>query len=299
MEIVSTRWLRIPVVIRAVFVGLVVASVGSYPWAWLAAANLRHMRIVPWAPAVMAVYLWIYWRHFTGHGWPERTVAVRRERSRARAISGSVWTAAIVAGVLGLWASIVLMRLIGRIVALPQERMGDTTGIPAGTLLAMLVMGSLVAGIVEEVSFRGYMQRPMERRLGPVIAILVVGVAFGLAHSGHSEWSLVLMPYYIAVAVTYGALAWLTDSILPSLALHVGGDLLGGLQLLAAGPSSRLSSDHAAVPPPGVNSRFWINLAVLIAVTSAAVWAYRSLAAVARHDGPTGDAIPGEGVNDR
>jgi membrane protease YdiL (CAAX protease family) len=281
MESVLAIWRRIPVIIRAVLVALVVASTGSFPWAWLAQANLHHLRGAPWGPVVMAVYLWLYWQYFTGRGWPASTSALRRERSRPRALSGSVWSIAIVAGILGLAASIVLMRLIGRLVALPVERAGDISGIPPVTLLAMLVMGSLVAGVVEEVSFRGYMQRPIERHVGPTVAIVVVGVVFGLAHGTHTEWTLVLMPYYIAVAATYGALAWLTDSILPSLALHAGGDFLGGLQVLTAGNSVVGSNTAGAgAVPAGVNMRFWINLVVLAAVVTAAIWAYRQLAAV-------------------
>lgn len=104
----------------------------------------------------MVVYLWLYWQYFTGRGWPASTAALTRERSRPRSLSACVWSAAIFAGILGLAASIVLMRLIGRLVALPHEQVGDVSGIPPDTLLAILVMGSLVAGAVEEVSFRGY-----------------------------------------------------------------------------------------------------------------------------------------------
>ena len=297
MNSVLAMWRAIPIVLRAVLVGLVAAALGSFPWAWLAQANLRHLRAVPWGPAVMAVYLWLYWQFFTGRSWPASTAALRRERSRPRPLPASVWGAAILAGVLGLAASIVLIRLTGRLVALPHEQVGDISNMPWGTLLATLVMGALVAGVVQEISFRGYMQRPIERRLGPVTAILVVGVLFGLAHGTHTAWSLVLMPYYIAVAATYGALAWLTDSILPSLALHAGGDLLGGLQLLTAGRSVVGSnSDGAAAVPPGVNVRFWINLVVLAAVVTAAVWAYRQLAEVVQGEAPATESSATQGA---
>jgi len=293
MDSLLAIWQRIPVLIRAVLVGLVVAAAGSFPWAWLAQANLRHLRAVPWGAAVMAVYLWLYWRYLTGRSWPASTAALRRERARARPLSAPVWGAAILAGIIGLATSVVLIRLMGRLVALPHEQMGDIAGVPAGTLLATLVMGAVVAGVVEEVSFRGYMQRPIERQLGPAVAILVVGVVFGLAHGTHSEWSLILMPYYAAVAATYGALAWLTDSIMPSLALHAGGDLFGALQLWIAGRSVLGSNNGvAAAGPAGMNVRFWLNLAVLAAVATAAVWAYRQLAAVVREERPTSAMAP-------
>jgi len=288
MNSVLAAWRHVPVPIRAVGAGLAVASVGSFPWAWLAQANLRHVRAVPWGAAVMAVYLWLYWRFFTGRSWPASTAAVRREQSRARPLSASVWAAAILAGILGLVASVLLARLIGRLVVMPHEHVGDISHIPAGTLFATAAMGALVAGVVEEIAFRGYMQRPIERRLGPVTAILVVGVIFGLAHGTHGEWSLVLMPYYMAIAATYGVLAWLTDSIFPSLALHAGGDLLGALQLLSGGGSAAAPSGGGATAGvSGVNGRFWINLVVLAAIVTAAVWAYRMLAAAVREEAAT------------
>ena len=76
-------------------------------------------------------------------------------------------------------------------------------------------MASIVAGVVEEASFRGYMQGPIERRHGPVVAILVTGSVFGFAHFTHPEVTLILMPYYLAVAAIYGA-AGLPDELDPA-----------------------------------------------------------------------------------
>src|SRR5207237_7477117 len=89
----------------------------------------------------------------------------------------------------------------------------------------------VVAGVVEETSFRGYMQGPVERRYGPAIAILLTGILFGLAHFTHPEVGLILMPYYLAVVAVYGALAYLTNSIFPSMVLHAGGNILSTLAL--------------------------------------------------------------------
>jgi membrane protease YdiL (CAAX protease family) len=274
-------WQRIPISIRAVVVGLVVASAGSLPWAWLARANLQHYRGVPWAAVLMAAYLWAYWCFLTGRWGPPSTSATRRAHARVRSLPGHVWSIAMLAGILGLAASIVLIRLISRLVVLPAEQTGDLSAIPMLTLVSTILMGSLVAGVVEEIAFRGYMQRPIERRFGAPSAILVVGLIFGLAHGTHIEWTLMLMPYYLAVAAAYGALAWITDSILPSLALHAGGNLLGALQLVIGGRPVVGSNvgTRGPVAPPGVNTRLWVNFIVLVVISSAAVWAYRLLAA--------------------
>jgi membrane protease YdiL (CAAX protease family) len=294
MDALTAIWQRIPIAIRSVVIGLAVAAAGTFPWAWLAHANLQHYSAVPWGPMLMAAYLWAYWFYFTGRWAPVSTSATRRIRARANPLPAHVWSRAILAGILGLAAAIVLMRLISRLMVLPAERTGDLSVIPMVTLVSTIMMGALVAGVVEEIAYRGYMQAPIERRFGAPVAILVVGAIFGFAHGTHTEWTLTLMPYYLAVAATYGALASITDSILPSLVLHAGGDLLGAFQLIVGGRSvlgSNVSTRGAV--PPGINARFWINLLVLIVIGCAAVWAYRRLTvAVARSRRENDSACP-------
>src|SRR5262245_10413912 len=71
-----------------------------------------------------------------------------------------------------------------------------SAGMPFVTLFLLLVMASVVAGVVEETAFRGYMQLPIERRHGPVAAILLNGVVFGFAHMAHHPAGVfVMLPY--------------------------------------------------------------------------------------------------------
>ena len=84
----------------------------------------------------------------------------------------------------------------------------------AGAFAANLFLFAVVAPFVEELTFRGEGQSLL-RFLGRWPSILLVGVAFGLAH-GLVEALLVLVPFGIA-------LAWLrdrTDSVLPGMLVH-------------------------------------------------------------------------------
>jgi len=137
-----------------------------------------------------------------------------------------------------------------------------------------------VAGVVEETAFRGYMQGAIERRHGPMIAILVTGSLFGLAHFGHPEVGLVLLPYYLAVATVYGALAHLTNSIFPSMLLHAGGNMLGALALFGQGRSEWQASSRPVplVWESGADVAFWLTVGSLLLVGAAAVAAYSALA---------------------
>jgi len=85
-----------------------------------------------------------------------------------------------------------------------------------------VVLFAVVAPIVEELTFRGLGQSLLAF-LGRWPSILLVGLAFGLAH-GLLEALLVLVPFGVA-------LAWLrdrTDSVYPGMIVHA---LFNGIAL--------------------------------------------------------------------
>ncbi len=277
-------WRRLPVIVRAVLAGLIVGAVGTTPWALLVSANFKYWSAVPWAVPPTALYLWLFWRYAQGAGWPRSTAEARRTNCRANRLSEEVWGAALFAGGLGLVALVLLFGVVNRLVRLPAQPTEDLSHIPFMTLMTSLVMGSIVAGIAEEASFRGYMQSPIERRHGPVVAILVTGSLFGFAHFTHPEVTLILMPYYLAVAAIYGALAYLTNSILPSVVLHAGGNVLGYMDLLARGRAEwqASSSPKPLIWETGADASFWTSCVAVLAVGAVMVWAYDKLASIAR-----------------
>jgi membrane protease YdiL (CAAX protease family) len=263
--------------------GLSVASAGTLPWAALVAANMKYPG-VPWAVPVTALYLWFFWRYVRGEGWPRSTAASRRASSRANNVPGDLWGLALFAGMLGLISVLLLQGVMSRLVTLPQQRELDVSRFPIFSVVPWVLMSAVVAGVVEETAFRGYVQRPIERRHGPVIGILVNGGLFGLIHFSHPEVTLVLMPYYMAVAAVYGALAYFTDSTLPSMVLHGGGNVWSAIGLFTQG---RSEWTLAAAPPPlvwqtGPDGAFVANIAALLVMGAATVWAFVELSRTAR-----------------
>jgi membrane protease YdiL (CAAX protease family) len=284
---------RLPVVVRAVLTGVAAAAAGTVPWAGLVSANSRHGSALPWAVPVMAAYLVVYWRYLArGWGWPQSTADSRRANARANAPHGDAWGAALLAGMLGLASILLLQGVMSRLIVLPQQRDLDVSQYPAVTVLLWVVMSAVVSGVVEETSFRGYLQRPIERRHGPVVAILVSGSVFGFAHFTHAEVGLVLMPYYVAVSAVYGALAYLTDSIFPSMVLHAAGNVVSALALYTRGRSvwQLSTSPRPLVWQTGPDAAFWGNLAALVVVGALAVFAYAALAGVTRRVRTSGAA---------
>lgn len=95
----------------------------------------------------------------------------------------------------------------------------------AGAFAANVVLFTIVGPFVEELTFRGAGQSLL-RFLGRAPSILLVGVAFGVAH-GLVEALLVLVPFGIA-------LAWLRDrtgSSVPGMFVHA---IFNGVALAAA-----------------------------------------------------------------
>jgi membrane protease YdiL (CAAX protease family) len=95
----------------------------------------------------------------------------------------------------------------------------------AGAFAANFVLLAVIAPFVEELTFRGEGQSLL-RVFGRWTSIVVVGVAFGLAH-GLIEGLIVLVPFGIA-------LAWLrdrTDSVVPGMFVH---GLFNGVTLVLA-----------------------------------------------------------------
>lgn len=275
-------------VVRAVVIGMLVMLAGTLPRNLLFAANVRYLPSVPWAVPATAVYLWFFWRYLGGAGPPESSAEERRTSLRANAVPVRVWAWSLVAGGLAIVALVLAFRVANRLVVLPVQQLPDLGHVPRSTVLALLLMAAPVAGVVEEAAFRGYMQGPIERRLGVPAAILITGTMFAVAHL---DFTLMLWPYYVAVAAIYGIVTHLTRSILPAVLLHTGGNLYSNLDLWVHGQAEWQAGSVPAglIWKTGADPAFWASSAALLVVASASVWAFFMLAASAR-DGPTDPA---------
>lgn len=124
--------------------------------------------------------------------------------------------------------------LVGVLMAMPvavwlgvgEEAMGQafqqvrSVRDPAGLALFLAAV-TLGAGVIEELYFRGLIQRRLLRRLRPAWAIGVTSVLFAAIHM-HPVQSVFALP----VGVWLGVIAWRTNSIWPAVFCH------GGLNLI-------------------------------------------------------------------
>jgi membrane protease YdiL (CAAX protease family) len=269
----------VDVVLRAVGLGVLVLLAGTLPRNALFVANLKQWPGVPWSAPLIAAYIALFWRYVGGWGPPVDTAASRRESLRAHPVSGQGWAWALAAGVLGIVALVFALRVMNRLVALPAQDASAFAGVPAHTVIPLLVLSAAVAGVVEEAAFRGYMQGPIERRYGLGVAILVTGTMFAVAHL---DFTPILWPYYLAVAALYGTITTRCQSILPAVVLHTVGNLYSNFDLWLHGRSDwqAPANGSALVWTTGPDVAFWSACAGLLVAALATLWAFARFAAV-------------------
>ncbi len=197
---------RVRIVIRAVIVGLLVGMIAANIWPLLLLS--LGMPVAAGAEIVfLALYVW--W--VSGGGPPSSLRAVRAENFRLRSLSAAQWTWGIVAAVSFAATIHAALVLLFRIVPFPAAAFHqgyDFSFIPSRQMqwLACIV-SALSAGICEETGFRGYMQRPIEKSSGPIVAITVSSLVFMLLHLTKS-WALIgMVPIVFGAGVLLGALA--------------------------------------------------------------------------------------------
>jgi membrane protease YdiL (CAAX protease family) len=187
----------------------------------------------------------------------------------------------IAAGALGFAALLALLALAARLVRLPATPpIVMPASMPVVTAFLLIVMQSIMAGVTEEAAFRGYMQSPIERIYGVILAIVVNGALFGLLHfSSHPNDVLLMLPYYTAVAAVYGGLTWASDSILPALVLHAVGDIVVLTRLWLTGrPEWQLfETPPSLVWDRGIDASFAITTTVFIVLALGTTWSYLAL----------------------
>jgi membrane protease YdiL (CAAX protease family) len=205
-------WNRIPVVIRAVVVGILVGLVAANVW-----PVLLFKLGMPAAAGAEALFLLVYIWWLRGGGPPRAWKAARAENFRGRRLTARDWTWGLIAA-LAIPASVhAAMVVLFRLVPFPAEafRQGyDLSFIPTRELqLLACVVSAASAGICEETGFRGYMQVPIEKRHGALVAILVSSLLFTLFHLTKG-WALIgMVPIVFVAGAMYGALAWASRSL--------------------------------------------------------------------------------------
>jgi membrane protease YdiL (CAAX protease family) len=265
--------------------GWLVSSIGAYGYAALSRANLHLRPDVPWSPLVGLLLLWLYWRYLGGAGWPRSTSAYRRRMRRANPIPRSQVPLAVTAATTGYLFVLAAIELAFRLSDLPPGALRMMpTGVPWWTSASILLVLSLVAGVTEEVGFRGYAQKPIEEAEVPALAIVLSALLFTLVHAGKSWFLVQALPMFVA-AIWYGYLTYAARSIYPMVALHTMVNVALFLRYEILKGKLPESIHHAGFSPD-----FWINAGLATGLGAAAFVLAAKLSRNAR--GPGAVTLP-------
>lgn len=211
-------WNKIPIVIKAVVIGLVIVIIGITLW------NIDYMIFpAPWSLLIMVIILWAYLKYFSGTWIHNNNAEFRKTNFRNTKLSSQQWkfglTAAILFVIVFQSSLVVTFRLIPfpEIAFKSQYKILDN--LPAWLAWLTIVVSSLVAGICEETGFRGYMQVPLEKKYGAFIGIIITSVFFFLLHLDKT-WAPLIIIHIFFASILLGLLAYSSGSLLPGIIGH-------------------------------------------------------------------------------
>jgi membrane protease YdiL (CAAX protease family) len=220
---VSALWSKLPVALRAIISGLLIAFVAANVWPVL----LLKLG-VPLAAIAELIFLSLYiW--WAAGGGPRLTQSSRTHSFRRLRLSSEQWLWGIVGAIcfaVTVHAAIVLLFRFVSFPAAAFRRGYDLSFIPSLQLKwVAVVISAMSAGICEETGFRGYMQRPIEQRHGIPVAILISSVFFTLSHL-NKAWALLgMIPIVFGAGILLGLLAWSAGSLIPGMVGHIAMDI--------------------------------------------------------------------------
>jgi membrane protease YdiL (CAAX protease family) len=217
-------WMKLPVSLRAIVSGFLLAAVASNVWPLLL-VNLG----VPLAAIAEAMFLGLYLWWGSGGGPPRAMQAARATMFRRGNLSSRRWFWSLSGAfcfAAAVHASIVLLF---RFVSFPTAafRQGyDISFIHSLSLKWLaVVISAISAGICEETGFRGYMQQPIEQRHGAPVAILISSLLFVSLHLTKGWATAGMVPIVLGAGVLLGLLARSSRSLIPGMIGHVMMDI--------------------------------------------------------------------------
>ncbi len=126
----------------------------------------------------------------------------------------------------------------------------------------VLLVVALTPAICEELMFRGYLQRQVERRLGVLWSIVLVGVLFGLFHLRPTQ----VLPLS-TLGLYLGFSVWVTGSLWAGALIHL---LNNGLAVIVSDYVSR-HPDVDAVALDSLAVPWYLTIASALAVAGVAI----------------------------
>jgi len=215
-------WQRTPVLLKAFIMVTLVGIVGANGISVFVALP------IPLSLIAMLVYLFLYWKFFSGSWGPKKTAETRKKYFRAGSLSPRLWKWSLLLGaffVLVLQSALVVTF---RLIQFPADRFLQGFGFesqPLWIVWSFILIASLSAGLTEETGFRGYGLVPLQERYGPVLANIIISVLFVLFHLNQA-WAPPMLLHLFVASFMFGLIAYATGSLLPGIIAHTVLDIV-------------------------------------------------------------------------
>ena len=271
-----SRWAKLPVSLRAITVGIVIALIPANVWPLL----LLSLG-VPLAATVEVIFLGVYIWWASGGGPPQGTRSARGRAFRSVRLSPAQCFWAVIGALFFAVTIHAAIVLLFRFVPFPTaafRRGYDLSFIPSLPMKwVAVVVSAMSAGVCEETGFRGYMQQPIEQRHGAPLAILISSFFFMLLHLTKA-WAMIgMVPIVFGAGALLGLLAWSSGSLIPSTVGHIVMDI-GLFAYWWTGIAGTFTA--RPITETGVDQAFLITCAVLAAtliIVLLAAWRLRQI----------------------
>jgi membrane protease YdiL (CAAX protease family) len=113
------------------------------------------------------------------------------------------------------------------------------------TAMLFMAMAVLVAPLVEETVFRGYLYPLFAKSFGVASSVIITGVLFGLMHGAQLGWTWGLVFVLIAVGVIFTFVRARTGSVFASFLLHLGyNSMIALVTILGTQGFTKLTPPH-------------------------------------------------------
>jgi membrane protease YdiL (CAAX protease family) len=241
-------------------------------WLVLLVGNLKTTPSIPWSIAVMAAVLYGIWRYFNGKWKPENTSGIRHHLMRAHRVPTRTFTWALLAGVCSIVALVGFWIVLSELVKLPTNTTLSSSSYPRYVSILVAAMGAVSGSITEEIGFRGYFQRTLEMKGWGARSIVITALLISPAHALTQGFVWPVLVFYLLVDIMLGAMAYLTNSIVPGVLVHALGLFIFLVWIWPSGSTGTL------IPKSGLDVWFWVNRGQIVIFGIAAFCAFKRLA---------------------
>ena len=212
-------WVKSLVWLKPIGLGILVYAIGGLIL-WAAVISL-----IPgfWSAIVMIFVLWAYLKYFSGSWAPASTKAFRKKMFRDIRLSKTSWVNGILSTLLFVLIVQSALVVTFRIIPFPEEAFKAGFRFESLALWQawlFIVVAAAVAGITEEVGFRGYMQTQLEESQGVKMGIIITSIFFMLLHLNQA-WAPFVLIHLFIVGALFGTMAYATNSLIIPIIAHV------------------------------------------------------------------------------